>query len=137
MTKNTKTKHQQADKHHKHHKHQRVGYIRVSTLDQNTIRQLEGVTLDKTFTDKASGKDTHRPALVAALEYVREGDVLVVHSLDRLARNLEDLLGLVRKLTERGVTVEFISERLTFSGDDQDTPAGGYSDSESGGCVQG
>ena len=120
MTKNTKhaAKHQQAGKHH--HKHQRVGYIRVSTLDQNTTRQLEGVTVDKTFTDKASGKDTQRPALVAALDYVREGDTLVVHSLDRLARNLEDLLTLVRKLTERGVTVEFITERLTFSGDDQD-----------------
>ena len=102
----------------------RVGYIRVSTLDQSTDRQLsglcqlEGVEVAKVFTDKASGKDTHRPQLQAALEYLREGDTLVVHALDRLARNLEDLLGLVRKLTARGVTVEFVSERLTFTGNE-------------------
>src|ERR1035437_9207424 len=69
----------------------RVGYIRVSTLDQNTERQLEGVDLDKVFTDKASGKDTARPQLQAALEYLRDGDLLLVHSMDRLARNLDDL----------------------------------------------
>ena len=69
----------------------RVGYIRVSSLDQNTERQLEGVDLDNVFTDKASGKDTARPQLQAALEYLREGDLLLVHSMDRLARNLDDL----------------------------------------------
>ena len=98
------------------HKGQRVGYIRVSTLDQNTERQLEGAELDRTFTDKASGKDTKRPQLVAALEYLREGDTLVVHSLDRLARNVEDLRRIVRELNERGVSIEFIKNRLTFSG---------------------
>src|SRR5450759_4193357 len=72
----------------------RVGYIRVSTLDQNTERQLDGIRLDKVFTDKASGKDTKRPQLTAALEYVRAGDTLLVHSMDRLARNAEDLLRL-------------------------------------------
>jgi DNA invertase Pin-like site-specific DNA recombinase len=96
----------------------RVGYIRVSTLDQNTERQLDGVEVDKRFTDKASGKDTKRPQLQAALEYLREGDVLVVHSMDRLARNLDDLRKTVLALTEHGVVVEFVKERLTFTGDD-------------------
>jgi len=96
----------------------RVGYKRVSTVDQNTIRQLDGVAVDKVFEDKASGKDLKRPALQAALEFLREGDVLVVHSMDRLARNLRDLLQLVESLTGRGVAVEFVKESLTFSGDD-------------------
>jgi len=97
---------------------QRVGYLRVSTVDQNTERQLDGVALDKVFTDKASGKDTNRPELVRALEYVREGDTLVVHSMDRLARNLEDLRRIVRELTGKGVRVEFAKESLTFTGED-------------------
>lgn len=97
---------------------QRIGYQRVSTLDQNTDRQLDGVELDKLFTDKASGKNANRPELVRAIEYVREGDTLVVHSMDRLARNLEDLRRLVRELTGQGVKVEFIKENLTFAGDD-------------------
>jgi DNA invertase Pin-like site-specific DNA recombinase len=96
----------------------RVGYVRVSSLDQNTERQLEGVEVDKTFTDKASGKDTKRPQLQAALDYVRQGDVLVVHSMDRLARNMRDLQNVVKDLTDKGVTVEFDSEKLTFTGDD-------------------
>jgi DNA invertase Pin-like site-specific DNA recombinase len=96
----------------------RVGYIRVSSLDQNADRQLEGVALDKKFTDKASGKDTKRPQLQAALEYLRDGDVLIVHSMDRLARNLDDLRKIVLDLTERGVVVEFVKEHLTFT--DQD-----------------
>ena len=97
---------------------QRVGYLRVSTVDQNTDRQLDGVALDKAFTDKASGKDTNRPELARALEYVREGDTLVVHSMDRLARNLEDLRRIVRELTGKGVRVEFAKESLTFTGED-------------------
>lgn len=97
---------------------QRVGYQRVSTVDQNTDRQLDGVELDKMFSDKASGKDTQRPQLAACLEYIREGDTLVVHSMDRLARNLEDLRRLVRELTRQGIKVEFVKENLTFAGDD-------------------
>jgi DNA invertase Pin-like site-specific DNA recombinase len=97
---------------------QRVGYRRVSTVEQNTDRQLDGVELDKAFTDKASGKDANRPELARALEYVRDGDTLVVHSMDRLARNLEDLLRLVRELTGQGIKVEFVKENLTFAGDD-------------------
>ena len=95
---------------------QRIGYVRVSSADQNTERQLDGLELDRTFTDKASGKNTNRPALKETLGYVREGDTLVVHSMDRLARNAEDLLRIVRELTGRGVTVEFVKNNLTFSG---------------------
>src|SRR5579862_4159254 len=97
---------------------QTVGYIRVSSVDQNEGRQLEGVKLDKTFTDKASGKDTARPKLQAAVEFLREGDLLVVHSMDRLARNLDDLRSIVASLTGRGIRVQFIKESLTFTGDD-------------------
>ncbi|WP_427311048.1 recombinase family protein [Cupriavidus sp. H39] len=101
----------------------RVAYVRVSTVDQNTERQLEGVAVDKTFMDKASGKDIHRPQLQAALDYLREGDTLVVHSMDRLARNTEDLLRMVRELTAKHVSVEFVKERLTFSGQNDDPMA--------------
>lgn len=99
----------------------RVGYKRVSTLLQNTERQLEGVILDKEFVDHISGKDRNRPQLKACLEYLRDGDVLVVHSIDRLARNLEDLRRIVRDLNERGVTVEFVKNNLIFAGDDSPT----------------
>lgn len=97
---------------------QRVGYIRVSTFDQSTDRQLDGVQVDRMFTDKASGKDTKRPELKKLLEFVREGDTVIVHSMDRLARNLDDLRGLVQKLTQRGVRIEFAKEGLTFTGED-------------------
>src|SRR6476661_784034 len=96
----------------------RVGYQRVSTVDQNTDRQLDAVELDKVFSDRASCKDTQRPQLAACLDYIREGDTLVVHSMDRLARNLEDLRRIVRELTGQGVKVEFVKENLTFAGDD-------------------
>jgi DNA invertase Pin-like site-specific DNA recombinase len=98
-----------------------VGYVRVSSLDQNTDRQLDGLQLDKVFTDKASGKDTKRPQLQAALDHLREGDTLVVHSMDRLARNLADLLGIVKELTERGVKVQFVKEGQTFTGESNHT----------------
>lgn len=96
----------------------RVGYQRVSTVDQNTERQLDGVQVDKMFTDHASGKSTDRPELVQALGYVRDGDTLVVHSMDRLARNLKDLSDLVDMLTGKGVQVEFMKPAMTFTGDD-------------------
>jgi DNA invertase Pin-like site-specific DNA recombinase len=99
-------------------KGQRVGYKRVSTADQTTARQLEDVQLDRCFEDKLSGKDTNRPQLALLLKHVREGDTVVVHSLDRLGRNLEDLRKLVKEMTERGVTVEFVKERLVFTGED-------------------
>lgn len=99
-------------------KTQRIGYIRVSTVDQNTERQLEGVELDRVFTDKASGKDMNRPQLQEAIKYARDGDTLIVHSMDRLARNVEDMLRLVRELNAKGVSIEFMKERLVFSGKD-------------------
>lgn len=70
------------------------------------------------FTDKASGKDTKRPELDAMLSFVREGDTVVVHSMDRLARNLDDLRQLVQNLTKRGVRIEFVKEGLIFTGED-------------------
>src|ERR1700735_4048499 len=96
----------------------RVGYIRVSSVDQNTERQLEGVEMDKPFTDKASGKDVKRPQLQAALEYLRDADVLVIHSMDRLARNLDDLRRIVTALTSRGVQIQFMKEGMLFTGED-------------------
>jgi DNA invertase Pin-like site-specific DNA recombinase len=96
---------------------QRIGYIRVSSLDQNPERQLEQTEVSKLFTDKASGKDTQRPQLEAMLGFVREGDTVVVHSMDRLARNLDDLRRLVQKLTTRGVRIEFLKEGLVFTGE--------------------
>lgn len=96
-----------------------VGYVRVSTVDQNASRQLEGISLHRTFTDQASGAGVVlRPQLQAALSYVREGDTLIVHSMDRLARNLIDLWTLVNGLTGRGVNVRFVKENLTFTGKD-------------------
>ncbi len=96
----------------------RVGYTRVSSEGQNLDRQLDGIALDRVFADKVSGKNTHRPKLEELLDYVRDGDTVVVHSMDRLARNLDDLRRLVRTLTGRGVRVEFAKESLTFTGDD-------------------
>ena len=96
----------------------RIGYVRVSSFDQKPDRQLEHVQVDRVFADKASGKDMQRPQLVALLDFVREGDTVVVHSMDRLARNLDDLRRLVQGLAQRGVRVEFVKERLTFTGDD-------------------
>jgi len=95
-----------------------IGYLRVSALDQSELRQLEGLELDKTFTDKASGKDTKRPNLELLLSFIREGHTLVCHSMDRLARNLDDLRKLVLDLTKRGVHVRFVKENLTFTGED-------------------
>lgn len=96
----------------------RIAYVRVSTYDQNPDRQLEQIKADKIFTDNASGKDTKRPALSELLNYIREGDTLVVHSMDRLARNLDDLRQLIDDLTTRNIKVEFIKEGLTFTGED-------------------
>lgn len=97
---------------------QQVGYVRVSTTIQNTERQLDGISLDETFTDKQSGKDTARPLLQACMKHLRKGDTLHVHSIDRLARNLADLESLVKELTGRGIEVRFHKEGLTFTGDD-------------------
>ena len=95
-----------------------IGYIRVSSFEQNPDRQLEGLKIDKVFTDKASGKNMERPQLEALLNYVRDGDTIVVHSLDRLARNLDDLRRLVQSLTSKDVKIQFLKENLIFTGED-------------------
>lgn len=92
-----------------------VAYRRVSTLEQKTDRQLDGMVFEKVFEDKCGGGDTNRPALQGLLEYVREGDTVHVHSIDRLARNSQDLLGIVEELKSKGVTIKFYKESLTFS----------------------
>ena len=97
---------------------QNVGYMRVSTTVQSTERQLDGVHLDRAFTDKLSGKDASRPQLDACMNHLRKGDTLHVHSIDRLARNLMDLQRLVEELTSKGVTVHFHKEALVFSGEE-------------------
>lgn len=100
-----------------------IGYIRVSTPDQTLDRQLDGVTLEKTFRDKASGKSSaNRSGLMACLEYLRDGDVLHVHSIDRLARNLLELQEIVSKLVARGVSVQFHKENLYFGVDSTANP---------------
>lgn len=97
-----------------------IAYIRVSTTDQSTERQLDGIGVNKTFIDKCSGGSTNRPALTDLLDYVREGDTVHVHSIDRLARNLQDLLSLVEEFKSKGVTLRFHKESLTFSGSIKD-----------------
>ncbi|HBG04543.1 MAG: transposase [Geobacteraceae bacterium GWC2_58_44] len=97
---------------------QQIGYIRVSSVMQNTDRQLEGVRTDIIFEDKVSGKDTSRPQLTAMMLHARKGDTVVVHSMDRLARNLDDLRGIVKELTGKGAKVQFMKENLIFTGED-------------------
>src|SRR5688572_18205983 len=93
-------------------------FVQVSRLDQNERRQLDGPVRDRVFTDKAPGRDTFRPKLAELLRFARDGDSVVVHSRDRLARNLDDLGSLVQTLTRKGVRVEFIKEQLVFTGED-------------------
>jgi DNA invertase Pin-like site-specific DNA recombinase len=94
-----------------------IGYIRVSTVDQNAERQLLNIELDNSFTDKCSGKDTDRPALKQLIEYAREGDVIHCHDISRMARNTEDLLRLVKEFTEQGISLKFHKEHLEFTGE--------------------
>ncbi len=95
-----------------------IGYIRVSSEGQNTDRQLDGIVLDKRFTDKVSGASKDRPQLNACLQYIRQGDTLHIHSIDRLARSLRDLQELVDGLVSRGITIIFHTERLTFTNEE-------------------
>ena len=96
-----------------------MAYIRVSSTDQNEARQVDALAgVDRVFVDKMSGKSADRPQLTEMLAYVRDGDTLRVASLDRLARNLDDLRRLVETLTAAGVRVEFVKEGLAFTGED-------------------
>ena len=98
-----------------------IGYIRVSSKDQNPERQQEQLAaynLYDCFIDYASGKDTERPQLSDAIARLHKGDTLVVYSMDRLARNLDDLRRIVLELTGRGVAVQFVKEAQTFTGED-------------------
>ena len=95
-----------------------IGYVRVSSVDQNTDRQLCDVKLDKVFADKCSGKNRKRPQLKDLMEWIRDGDTVHVHSIDRLARNLKDLQDIVETVTGKGVSIKFHKENLTFTGDD-------------------
>lgn len=97
-----------------------IGYIRVSTIEQNTARQLDGMKLDKIYTDKCSGKDKNRPQLNIMLEHLRDGDTVHVHDISRMARNVGDLLELVESLRNRGVTLKFHKENMTFTPDKND-----------------
>ena len=101
----------------------KIGYVRVSTVEQNTARQLVGITLDRVFEEKVSAKDIgNRPLLREMLGFIRDGDDLYVHSMDRLARNLKDLLTLVTTITDKGVTLHFVKENLTFEAKAKATP---------------
>lgn len=93
---------------------QRIGYQRVSTVGQNTERQLEDVQVDQEFIDKASGRDRNRPQLEAMMKYARKGDRVLVHSLDRLGRNVDDLRAIIEELNGKGVAVEFVTQGLVF-----------------------
>ena len=97
-----------------------IGYIRVSTIGQNAERQLDGVSLDKVFEEKVSAKTADRKKLKEMLEFIREGDVVVVHDISRLARNIQDLHSLVEEITAKGVTLKFLKEGLVFRGDKTD-----------------
>lgn len=101
----------------------KIGYVRLSTVEQNTARQLVGITLDRVFEEKVSAKNIgNRPVLREMLGFIRDGDDLYVHSMDRLARNLKDLLTLVTTITDKGVTLHFIKENLTFEAKAKATP---------------
>jgi len=94
-----------------------IGYIRVSTVNQNVDRQLEGIHLDKVFEEKVSAKTKNRPRLQEMLNYIRDGDSVVVHDISRLARNIQDLHFLVEEITSKGASLRFLKEGLSFSSD--------------------
>ncbi len=97
-------------------------YIRVSTVMQNTERQLKDIPCDRVYEEKISGKDTNRPQLQAMLSNIREGDVINIHEMSRLARNTRDLLSLVEDITSKGATIVFHKENLTFKGGEKQDP---------------
>ena len=100
-----------------------IGYVRVSSLSQSTERQDLG-DVDKVFEETASGKNTSgRPALLSMIDYARAGDTVKVYSIDRLARDLRDLQDIITQLNDKGVTVSFLTERLSFPPNAEDALA--------------
>lgn len=102
----------------------KVGYIRVSTIEQNTARQeilMEQLGVEKIFIDKCSGKNANRPKLVEMMNFIREGDVVIVSEISRFARNTKDLLNLIDELTEKGCQFESQKEKI-----DTTTPTGQF-----------
>jgi len=99
-------------------------YIRVSDKDQNLARQeqLDGLDCDKVYAEKISGKNKDRPELQKMLSYIRTGDTVKVHSIDRLARSTADLLSIVSEIIDKGCTISFHKENLTFNGSDKKDP---------------
>lgn len=95
-------------------------YIRVSTLHQNTDRQLLGINCDREYVEKASAKNVDRPELQNLLNNLREGDQVNVHELSRLARNTQDLLSIVDQIISVGASIKFLKENLTFDGSKKD-----------------
>lgn len=112
----------------------KVGYIRVSSTDQNESRQLDKTELDKVYSEKVSGATRDRTQLKLCIEYLREGDTLFIHSIDRLARNLKDLLNIVSELTDKGVIVKFVSENMEFG--NNENPMSGFMLSMLGGFAE-
>ena len=102
----------------------KIGYIRVSTQEQNTMRQevlMQELGVDEVYIDRLSGKNTDRPELKKMMDYVRKGDTVIVESISRFARNTRDLLELIEKLSEKGV--EFVSRKEAI---DTTTPTGKF-----------
>ncbi len=97
----------------------RLGYKRVSTIEQNTTRQLDGIEIDKVYEDKCSGSTTDRPQLQRLLDNMRSGDTIIVHDISRLARNLTDLLQLIETINSAGCELQFIKEAITYNRDDK------------------
>ena len=104
----------------------KIAYVRVSSIDQNIARQKEAienhVEIDKWYIEKTSGKDRNRPKLNQMLDYVREDDIIYIHSLDRLARNTKDLLNIVEQLSEEKVHLHSLKDNFVFD----DTPTGKF-----------
>ncbi len=97
-------------------------YKRVSTVDQSTDRQLAGLTFDREFVEKVSGKDVNRPELQSLLGILRAEDKVHVHELSRLARNTKDLLDIVQQTLDSGASIKFHKESLEFNADKKHAP---------------
>lgn len=96
-------------------KGKRIGYVRVSTVDQNPDRQLEGIEIDKKFIDYASGYANKRPQLQAMIDFAREDDIIIVHSMDRLGRVVKDIIKFVDDCLKKGIQIHFVKENLLFT----------------------